>query len=287
MTKKRQRTKFKDFQFEKPEVTYQKEYFDRILSDIQTNTKRATEKIEEIEQSIKLGEELLAIDVLELEKDLRSIEAKVTEGVYDEEAKNSSFRLLCYTSGLNYDALTSVLEPTVENIIQFMNEEITEKQKKHKSNITDLKDILLGLETRKIYVTNLAKYAQDPTRTDLDFSIDIPVEFREFIIDQTDNELMRGQYVYEQEVDKYKQFKKSITNARSDLEKLPLIKQKIEESQIIEAEYQLQRIKTTLKEFKEELTLVNNIRSYLGVLIESLPITEKEQNIFEPLGGLV
>ena len=275
---KRKRKSFKDFKFETTEVTYKKEYFDRVI-DIETGVEGLIkENIESSKRTIEQGDILLNGPILLLGEYLRG-EKRVpfTSPLRKllKKAKRSpdkiDYEKLCEEFNLSYEDLISVEQITPDVFMNYFVEDLKERQKNLEEIIKHLEDELAFIEGFKKDIGNLAKYCEEPERTDLDHLIDIPKSFREFIIHQTDDWVMKGQITFEKCVNMVKENEADLKRDKQNLDNLSPIKKKIMKLKIAEKEMQLRNTKNRIKMFKEDLNMLSDIRNYFGLVIESLP----------------
>ena len=275
---KRKRKSFKDFKFETTEITYKKEYFDRVI-DIETGVEDLIkENIEDSQKTFETGQSILNELIPHLAKYVKG-EKRVPFGhpLRDllKRARKSpdkiDYETLCGRLNLNYEELSSVEQVTADVFIDYFIEDLTERQTNIKEVIAHLEDKLAFIEGFKKDIGNLAKYCQDPERTDLDHLIDIPKSFRDFIIHQTDDWVLKGQISFEKCVNMVKEEEADLKEDKQRLNDLSPIKKKIMKVKIAEKEMRLHNTKTRIKDFKEDLNTLSEIRNYFGLVIESLP----------------
>ena len=301
MKARKQRPKFKDFKFEKPVIRYNKEYFDKLKSALDVNrdvaqsrVKRNTEKIENGEKILaNLNDPKLIPDILELkpkivsdaEEFLATLNDKekthpVLRSLVNEEAaaelikqgpNTLYYKYVCHQMGVEYDDLVLVLEPTIENIVDFSIEAVTEKLKEYKARKQRVTDLVQEIEQDKMALENLGLFAQDPERTDLDYRKAIPIPFRNELMEQLDEQLMKEQANFENCMDRYKHEKSKLKDMRDSLEDLPPLRLKIQKVKVAAAANDLREDGNTLREHKEYLNNMSNMRNYFFDIIEGLP----------------
>ena len=302
MRTKRQRTKFKEFKFEKPEITYNKKHFDSMNAALDHNEKRLKKQEKKIRKAIDegikhvqyLSEKDLVPSILEAKpKVIR--EAKkyvdrlnevgenaptpvraITDAIVKERFSNEGpdvlfAKYICHEIGVNYDNLSLVAEPTIENIIKFAIEEVTDQVDQAMADKVRLATVLTEIERDKISLNNLALYAQDTERTDLNYETDIPQSFRNELMEQLDEQLMKEQGNFENCMEQYKYEKSKLKKMKEALPELSPFKQKIAKMKLAEKSAEMKEDGNTLREHKEYLNGLSERRNYFFDVIEGLP----------------
>ena len=260
MTLKKQRKRFKDFEFTDPKITYKKEYFD-FLAAFQVSAKEETlKRIKLSKKQIERGNGLL--EMLDEIEQTRDKEADI---------KTETLKYLCSMTGVSYEDLSLIVEPTLKDVLELAAENITQSQLQHKADIKELRKLLIKFEEYTGYFNNLRKYCQNPERTDLDLVTDIPNHYREEYLEKFDIGLMRSQDYFEHRVEEYKYLRSLIKKEKAALKTLPPLQLKIAKVKLAEKEQTLSDLHDEVTWYKKDLNFRSDIRNYLGLVIESLP----------------
>ena len=293
---KRKRKNFKSFDFENPTIGYNSEQFDKLKTALEKSDTKTKGLLKSLEEQITTAEEHLAnLHKPNVKEELAKLRPEVIKAASDwlgglnkkgahsiiEEMANKRltadgpeslfYQYVCYQLEIEYDDLILVAEPSIDNIVTFAIEDATDTIKEALERKDYLNNIIEEIDADRVSLENLAKYAKDPERTDLNYLVDIPKAFRTDVLEQLDHQLMHEQAEFETHMERYKYEKRDLQDMKNSLKGLPPFKLKIAKVKIANKTEQLNSARNTLKEYKSYLEMLTEKRNYFGALIESLP----------------
>lgn len=259
---KRKRKKFQEFQFETPEITYNEEYFSYIYDSLDRCAENIKKKYEKVIADIESGEDFIANSLSKLEEQLSAVEP---------DRRELFLQTLFHLMNSDYNDFSAAIEPTDANILEYTEEWAIDWMRTLDEQKRELKEALTDCEKGHIYTDNLVKYCQSPERTDLDYSVDIPKEYRDDLLQDVDNVVMEFQSDFERLAESYKEGKYLFKEVTKRLNTLSPLKRKIQRQKLVEMKEALKEHKAKLEIVKEHTERASDSRNYFGAILESLP----------------